>query len=423
MASIRRRPRGYFDSLFRPVTRRHVEAACRQAMRDGVPAERAGRSTFVRFKNSVLPAKYVLGLAYRLATGRHLPPDDYHGGPATARIISRLGLPLVGSNRRTSDQPRRNNRPRRMFVTVSVAGGPAEEPSENRSRVALMREVVTKIHEAGWKPEVILFPGGFFKIAGHLGPLDDCARLERLRQLPLSETCRQLARRMKTTLVAGIDGADWKRPGERDADWGDQLCVAWTDHGIVGVGRKIFPVQGDESASYTVYRSDFATPLRRPRTASGRTALLCSCYDMYGCSESPRRPGQRTRNIYWLGEGRRTLLDRFRNRREIDSLLRKELAGWQALVRSADVGLAAVHHFAKTGPQSGKGYWQRHGVEHASRHLKGRLAFGAAHFEPPLPAPDVAVLAARAGRRLAPAAYFEVGAGGHSALVRRFDVS
>lgn len=119
-----------------------------------------------------------------------------------------------------------------------------------------------------------------------------------------------------------------------------------------------------------------------------------------------------------------TLWERAEDGAEMTPLLRKDIACWRGLVQSADVGLAAVHYFARRGEESGKGYWQRHGVERASKHLGGRLAFGAAHFEPPLPAPHVAVLAAKGGRRLQPLASFEVRIpGGQAALVRRFDVS
>jgi hypothetical protein len=284
-----------------------------------------------------------------------------------------------------------------------------------------MKAVLARIRQERWRPAVVLFPGGYFKMPLHLGPLADRQRRRRLAALPLSRACHHLAGQTGTILVAGIDGASWKRPGCQDADAADQLCVAWTDQGIIGVGRKIFPT-GEESGWYTVYRPDFGTPLRRPRIGSRNTALLCSCYDMFGCSESPRLPGQRTRNIYWLGEGPHNLWERASDAGEMRSLLREDLARWRILVRSADVGLAAVHYFAMHGPQSGKAYWQRHGVEQASRHLRGRLAFGAAHFQPPLPAAHVAVLAAQAGRRLVPSAHFLQSFAGHTALVRRFDI-
>jgi hypothetical protein len=419
--AVTSRPRGYFDALFRPVTRKHLETACRRVLRDGVPRQRAGRSSFVRFNGQLLPAKYVLGLAFHSATGCRLSPDAYHGGQLAARIIERRGIPTVA---RRDGPPARNAgvQAGRTFVTVAIAGRNAERPSQNFSRLALMKNVLARIRQARWKPTLVLFPGGYFKIALHLGPLADRLRLRRLQALPLARNCRNLAQETGATLVVGIDGASWKRPGYQDADWADQLCVAWTGQGIVGVGRKIFPVSGDESRWYTVYRPHFGTLVRRPRMGNGNTALLCSCYDMFGCSESPRSPGQRTRNIYWLGDGARNLWERASNAREMRSLLREDLTRWQSLVRSADVGLAAVHHFTRHGPQSGKGYWQRHGVEQASRHLKGRLAFGAAHFEPPLPPAHVAVLAAQAGRPLAPSAHFVQSSAGVTALVRRFDV-
>jgi hypothetical protein len=422
-ASLRRR-RGHFDALFRPITRQHLEAACRRVRRDEFPRDRGGRSTFVRFQGTLLPAKYVLGVAYHLATGRRLSPESYHGGSASARVFERLGLATV--TRAQGQIARRRGRPRPascVFVTVAIAGRPAKRPSENPSRLTVMQRVVERIREARWKPDVIIFPGGFFMIPDHLGPVADAARVKRLERLALSRKCRRLARASGATLVAGIDGDDWPRPGWADPDSGDQLCVAWTVRGIVGIGRKVFPT-ASESGGYTVYRADFATALRAPRLSSRRVALLCSCYDMFGCQESPRAPGTRARNIYWLGEGKRGLLKRSKDRREVQARVGEGLVGWKHLVGSSDVGLVAIHHFTRNGNGSGKGYWQRHGIEQASRHLKGRLAFGAAHFDPPLPASGVALLAAaRAGRPLRPAAHFTVQTtGGPDALVRRFDV-
>ncbi|MFO8073789.1 MAG: hypothetical protein R6V85_18155, partial [Polyangia bacterium] len=81
--------------MFEVLTKRHVTAACRQVIRDGVPARRAGRSTFLQFEGHSLPAKYVLGLAYELATGNTLGPDDFTGGDATAVVLRQLGFTVT----------------------------------------------------------------------------------------------------------------------------------------------------------------------------------------------------------------------------------------------------------------------------------------------------------------------------------------
>lgn len=294
-----RKSRGYFAELFHPITREHVEAACRRTIQEGVPRQHEGRSAFVRFGGTSLPAKHIVGVAYRLATGRTLSPEAYHGGRAAAGILARLGLPTV--TRQVRHRQRGAAGRQRVFATVSVAGSPAEEPSQNPSRLTLMRTVLEQIREARWNPEVVLFPGGFFWIPYHLGPLDDHSRLQRLRGLSLSRACTALARKNHSVLVAGIDGKEWRRPGFRDADWGDQLCVAWTSRGIVGIGRKVFPVSGKESRSYTVYRSDFGSEQRRPRLAGG---LTLSCVPATTClgarnrlAYRPSEPGTSTGSV------------------------------------------------------------------------------------------------------------------------------
>jgi very-short-patch-repair endonuclease len=92
---------------FSCVTVTHVERACRRVLKDGVPAGRKARSTFLVFEGQQLPAKYVLGLAYELATGRTLGPDDYTGGPISGAILERLGFQVLhGPVPRSNDRIR-----------------------------------------------------------------------------------------------------------------------------------------------------------------------------------------------------------------------------------------------------------------------------------------------------------------------------
>lgn len=150
----------------------------------------------------------------------------------------------------------------------------------------------------------------------------------------------------------------------------------------------------------------------------GLHALLCTCYDMFGCSERADKPGIRSRNIRRLYTGDAGLLERRIHRKQVTTAVSTGVRQWEVLVQRASVGLAAIHHFARTGKGSGKAYWQRHGIEKASTILGGRIAFGAVHLEPPLPAPDVAVFAARRGKRISPVDHFVEH--GQAALVRLY---
>ena len=56
--------------------------------------KRPARSTFLLLNGKTYPAKFIRGLAYRLATGVELDPNrDYSGGVETARFFHGLGLP------------------------------------------------------------------------------------------------------------------------------------------------------------------------------------------------------------------------------------------------------------------------------------------------------------------------------------------
>ena len=71
----------------------HVREACKLVDGGHVNLKRAARSTFLRFDDRVYPAKFVRGLAYFLATGVELDPNnDYAGGKETVRFFQKLGL-------------------------------------------------------------------------------------------------------------------------------------------------------------------------------------------------------------------------------------------------------------------------------------------------------------------------------------------
>jgi len=266
-------------------------------------------------------------------------------------------------------------------------------------------------------------PGGFFRGSRHVGPQTDADRKRLLESEVFSSCCSREGARLGGVIVAGVDSREWQRRGYPDPDPRDQLCVAWDRQGIVGVGRKIFPVPGDE-ARYTVYTADFSSASRLPSIRGRVRGLLCSCYDMFGTDEAAEAMGTRSRAIAWLSEGRKELWEKGEDGAEVRSRVRRALPGWRDLVQQATVGLVAIHSFTAKGEGSGKGYWQRHGIEKASRVIGGRVAFGAAHFKPRLPAADRVILAAAKGRGLAASDYFYLD--GHrdpDALVRLFETA
>jgi hypothetical protein len=75
------------------VTVEHVRQACELYDSGAAVPKRPARSTFLVFQGKTYPAKFIRGLAYRLATGVELDPSrDYSGGEETVRFFATLGL-------------------------------------------------------------------------------------------------------------------------------------------------------------------------------------------------------------------------------------------------------------------------------------------------------------------------------------------
>ena len=81
------------------VQRRHVLEACRKYdSREELPSA-SPRSTFLKVDGRTYPAKFVLGLAYKLATGMELTPDDFSGSDYSARRLRCLGFDVDHSGK------------------------------------------------------------------------------------------------------------------------------------------------------------------------------------------------------------------------------------------------------------------------------------------------------------------------------------
>lgn len=295
-------------------------------------------------------------------------------------------------------------------VTVCVQGDMVDNVQDNISRIDLFQSVRREfINQNKENMDVILFPGGFFHLPQHVGPNNHDERVEILSQQDFSNACREMACELDTTVVAGVDSI------ENQQYAADQLCVSWNSKGITGIGRKVFPRRGEEAESLIVYARDMISDHRLAPIGNSEHALLCACYDMFGCTEV-EATGPRGRNIHWFDVGNNEPLNRRSDRRAVIGAIRQNLPGWGGLVKRASIGLAAIHGFTNRGPGSGKRYWQRHGIQSASGVLGGRLAFGAAHFES-LPQPEVCVLAANNNIKLNPRCHLNLN---NRVLVRFF---
>ena len=427
--------------MFEKVKESHIEKACWKVLRNGFNPKRAGRSTFVEFEGNLLPAKYVLGLAYEFAEGVPLDPEEFTGGKASAKIIENKTkmFKIVNSNKFASGEKGRTAKQKTAkksstgeigllakcirVATVNVGGAPVKSTKENKSRIDMLLQVVKEIEQRRVFPDIILFPGGFFYLPYDIGPLDQKSRIRKFANEDFSKACISACKNSGKIIVAGVDNKTGFRPGYApdEDEVGNQLCVAWNHKEIIGLGRKVFPA-GDEADGLIVYAEDLSSQFRLSPFNNVNKGLLCSCYDMFGCTESGKAPGARSRNIKWLYYGKNELHERSSVGSSVRGEIINRLSDWEDLVKQADVGLAAIHCFTRTRTGSGKGYWHRHGVVKASTVLGGRKAFGACHYEKPLPKPDVdSVFSAVDGERLAPENEFYIlSRKGIPALVRLF---
>jgi hypothetical protein len=278
-------------------------------------------------------------------------------------------------------------KPAPRLVTVCILGNKAKQFRLRRRRLPWLFNIVKEIDNCWGKLDAVIFPGGFLRFNENVGCLDYADRARKLAVFnpQLVAAVKSLKQSPGVLVAAGVDG-----PRQANGDWGDQLCVAWNQNGIVGVGRKIFPVAGGEADSLVCYASDYATPRRVVELACGRRAVLCACYDMFGTAERNGRNGTQGRAIRRIQNGsvqhRRDRLARPNQltQRGKFRLIRDDcLNRWDDLLTKSrvTVGLAAIHGF---GGHS-TAYWQKHGIASSSAALGRGFSVGAAHFSDALP--------------------------------------
>lgn len=75
------------------VNKKHVIEACNLYDAGHHLPSHPARNTFLLFRDKKYPAKFIRGMAYKIATGQKLrPSEDYSGGIETARFLSNLGF-------------------------------------------------------------------------------------------------------------------------------------------------------------------------------------------------------------------------------------------------------------------------------------------------------------------------------------------
>ncbi len=289
--------------------------------------------------------------------------------------------------RRPSRSPR--------LVSVCLAGTTAKSVSDNKRRIDLLAEVIETITtHVAWHPiDAVIFPGGLFRLDTPIGRKPFEERAKAIASRPFSsaviKAASALDEQMKGALVVFGMFAESRGAKERD----DQACVAVNSKGVVGLSRKIFPVDSDtDGRTYLVQSvADFSSAERFISLPNGSTAVLSACYDLFGLAEDPEKPTVRTRAVRRLWNGKQLVQvgdEGFRAlRAECMVSWRQQLAD-----RKPGVAIATIHGFERSGRD---GYWQRHGIAAASAALGGGLVVGAANFTHGMPTADKSTLAAR----------------------------
>ena len=231
----------------------------------------------------------------------------------------------------------------------AVHGANRRSVKQNGASTSIVADVVKGIRQQSWsKIDCVVFPGGFFFLPKYIGNLSYENRVSIIEAMDFSNTLRVVCSELQEfnpglSVVAGVDLV--LCPDGRDRGR-DQTCVAWGPDGITGIGRKVFPVPGGDGKKFVSYFPDFSTVHRLINLPSGGKAVLCACYDLFGCSESLEHRTNKTKYIVCIEKNGIKFEG---SRREFLDLRDKCVDLWHKLLVShnVNVGIAAIHYFNK----------------------------------------------------------------------------
>lgn len=254
----------------------------------------------------------------------------------------------------------------------------------------MLGEIVENLREH-MPVDALVLPGGYFVegkanayLHGSFGERCELLQSASIAGDVLSAVEILDKQRSGALLIVGVDTGKRLKDPE-----GDQLCVAWSADGPVGIGRKVFPTKEEGRGGFVVNVDDFRAQERVVQVGKS-CVLLCSCYDGYGVANSPDKSGY-IRKI--VAGGNHMVREVGRAGREFRHALKKGLAGWTKLVEGASGAAIAIHRFGGDGKPFSTNYWRRHGIATASAKLGGWAVAGA-NFDARLPYRDSDMLAA-----------------------------
>lgn len=261
------------------------------------------------------------------------------------------------------------------IVAVCIKGEPIKDYKSNKKREKILEDVIKNVKNKWKRIDAIIFPGGFFFLNKNIGKLPYKKRVKELNKTTFHKACIKMCRKLPggSLIIAGVDYGKYFTKNS------DQFCVAWDRNGIKGIGRKIFPTKKEGLNDYLCYEDDYKTKNRIVKLKSGENAILCACYDMFGCSENYNNYEKRTKCIKHIFP--------FSKKDDFKKLRKKCVQDFIKLLKSENVtiGIVAIHNDPTR-------YWQCHGIDTCSAALNG-IAIGASHFKDNLPTDDKITLA------------------------------
>jgi hypothetical protein len=276
-----------------------------------------------------------------------------------------------------------------IVVTVSVLGETLNTEKDVKPRVSFLDNIKETVKSLSQEHsiELVMFPGGYFFSEQNIGELSEHQRIKHLLKKDFSKACIKMAKELDQDnpgikIVAGVDTSGINLNNK--CYGGDQLVVAYDKKGIVGLGRKVFPVaedvDGKKHPPMIIYEQDFSSSKRVIKLSSGKKALLCSCYDMFGIAARGDEYTNKLSKIKILKNKEGFVL----KGTDLQERRKSCFNSWKKLIEENKIsfGISAIHRFNKPGRDI---FWQRHGIASASASLDGRLALGAAHYKEELP--------------------------------------
>jgi hypothetical protein len=228
----------------------------------GVPANRLSRKFNLVYHQKTYPPKYVVSIANRIVNKIELDPNEFGGGDETNNFLTKLGFEIkkgreIVTKQKTMSHPKILGE---VHVTVLIK---SEEIANNKYRYELLGEIINKL-----EPDVtsLTLPAGFLKFRYFV---------DKELNLVTKEVTEILKKNKKNIAVCfGIDA------GKNSIH---QLGVAISQEGILGMGRKFFPTQGEKPyVEIAESISDKEMEFNRIFTWNNKNYFLAICYDSFG---------------------------------------------------------------------------------------------------------------------------------------------